>query len=151
MSHRRRRPPPHPRPSPATRHSLTAVTNPGHGGNIEGIADAVANGEFDRHIEALAEAVSRRVVLLRGAAREAILMATLRKGDRARINHSARPPVPPRRIGHRHRLGGGTTSLCASISLWDASSTVRSVVHQGFWSHWGRDLNSYSCGPFLRR
>lgn len=50
----------------------------------------MANGEFDRHIDALAEAVSRRVVLLR-AAREAILMATLRKGDRVRINHSARP------------------------------------------------------------
>jgi len=58
--------------------------------DIEGFIDAVANGEFDRHIDALAEAVSRRVVLLR-AAREGILMATLRKGDRVRINHSARP------------------------------------------------------------
>ncbi len=58
--------------------------------DIEGFIDAVADGELDSHIEALAEAVSRRIELLR-AAREAILMATLRRGDRVRINHSARP------------------------------------------------------------
>lgn len=58
--------------------------------DIAAFIDAVANGECDRHMGSLAEAVSRRVALLR-AAREAILMATLRKGDRVRINRSARP------------------------------------------------------------
>ena len=91
MSHRRRRPPPHPRPVAATPTAGSSpAAAPPRPRDIEGFIDAVADGEFDRHIDALAEAVSRRVVLLR-AAREAILMATLRKGDRVRINHSARP------------------------------------------------------------
>lgn len=89
MSHRRR-PPPSPRPVAAPTPGYSPAGAPPTPRDIEGFIDAVANGEFDRHIEALAEAVSRRVVLLR-AAREAILMATLRKGDRVRINHSARP------------------------------------------------------------
>lgn len=58
--------------------------------DVEAILDAIANGELDLHVEALAEAVSRRIELLQ-AAREAVLMATIRKGDRVRINHSARP------------------------------------------------------------
>jgi len=58
--------------------------------DVEAIIDAIANGELDLHVEALAEAVSRRIELLQTAC-EAVLMATLRKGDRVRINHSARP------------------------------------------------------------
>jgi len=58
--------------------------------DIETFIDAVAAGECDRHLDALAEAVSHRLHLLR-AAREAVLMATLRRGDRVMINHSARP------------------------------------------------------------
>lgn len=58
--------------------------------DAQAVIDAISNGELDLHIEALAEVVSRRVELLR-AARDAVLMATLRKGDRVRINHSARP------------------------------------------------------------
>ena len=88
MSHRRRRPAPHPRPS-APRPPAPPPP-PRTQRDIEGFIDAVANGELDSHIDALAEAVSRRIELLR-AAREAILMATLRRGDRVRINHSARP------------------------------------------------------------
>jgi hypothetical protein len=38
----------------------------------------------------VAEVVSRRLTLLR-AAREAVWMATLRRGDRVRIKHSVRP------------------------------------------------------------
>ncbi|MGH2708105.1 MAG: hypothetical protein ACRDJK_07395 [Actinomycetota bacterium] len=58
--------------------------------DVEAIIDAIANGELDLHVEALAEVASRRVERLR-AAREAVLMATLRTGDRVQINHSARP------------------------------------------------------------
>jgi hypothetical protein len=91
VSHRHRRPPPHSRPAAATpTPGSSPAATPPRPRDIGGFIDAVADGEFDRHIDALAEAVSRRVVLLR-AAREAILMATLRKGDRVRINHSARP------------------------------------------------------------
>lgn len=91
MSHRRKRPlPPRPAAVPPTSGPPPTSLPPPTPRDIESFIDAVANGEFDRHIDALAEAVSRRVVLLQ-AAREAILMATLRKGDRVRINHSARP------------------------------------------------------------
>ena len=57
---------------------------------IDAIIDAIRNGELDLHVEALAEVASRRVQLLQ-AARDAVLMATIRKGDRVEINHSARP------------------------------------------------------------
>lgn len=91
MSHRRKRPlPPRPAVVPPTSGPPPTSLPPPTPRDTESFIDAVANGEFDRHIDALAEAVSRRVVLLQ-AAREAILMATLRKGDRVRINHSARP------------------------------------------------------------
>lgn len=91
MSHRRKRPlPPRPAVVPPTSGPPPTSLPPPPPRDIESFIDAVANGEFDRHIDALAEAVSRRVVLVQ-AAREPILMATLRKGDRVRINHGARP------------------------------------------------------------
>jgi hypothetical protein len=87
VSHRRRRPEPDPRTSspPATSPPPRAPVR-----DIEAIIDTIANGELDLHVEALAEVVSRRLELLR-AARDALLMATLRRGDRVQINHSACP------------------------------------------------------------
>lgn len=70
---------------------------------IDAIIDAIRNGELDLHVEALAEVASRRVELLRSA-RDAVLMATIRKGDRVQINHSARPLLA-RRARHGHRVG----------------------------------------------
>jgi hypothetical protein len=88
MSHR---PPPRSRPAAAAPGSqLKAVPPPLTPRGIDDFIDAVGNGEFDAHPEDLAQALNRRVSLLR-AAREAIIMATLRRGDRVRINHSARP------------------------------------------------------------
>ncbi len=89
MSHRRRQPP-RPRPAAAPGSALSAASPPITPRDIDDFIDAVGNGDFDGHLEDFAQAVNRRVNLLRSA-REAIIMATLRKGDRVRINHSARP------------------------------------------------------------
>ena len=86
MSHRRR-------PQLNARPASPSATSPPPRApvvDVEAIIDAIRNGELDLHVEALAEVASRRVELLR-AARDAVLMATIRTGDRVQINHSARP------------------------------------------------------------
>ena len=87
VSHRRRRPQSGTRtsPPPAASPPTRALAD-----DVEAIIEAIADGELDLWVEALAEVVSQRLELLR-AARDAVLMATLRTGDRVRINHSARP------------------------------------------------------------
>jgi hypothetical protein len=90
VSHRRRPQPQHRPSSPTSLPPPQAATPPAGLPDVDALLDALANGDLDLHLDALAEARSRRLKLLQ-TAREAILMATLRQGDRVLINHSARP------------------------------------------------------------
>ena len=81
---------PPPTTGPPPDHSGAGFQAPRTPRDIAAFIEAVAAGECDRSLDALATAVSERIRLLH-AAREAVLLATLRRGDRVRINHSARP------------------------------------------------------------
>jgi len=66
------------------------------------LLDAIAHGELDDHLTALAEAVdARRRLLL--TVRSATALAVLCVGDEVRINHAVKPEVSGRSAGGRHR------------------------------------------------
>ena len=54
------------------------------------LLDAIANGELDEHLTALADAVHARHHLI-DTVRSATVLAQLRIGDDVRINHTIRP------------------------------------------------------------
>ena len=79
MSRRTRRPQPRPaRPNPAPVDLVQAVV------------EAIARGELDQELGVLGAVINERARLL-ATARSMRTLASLRVGDRVRINHSAKP------------------------------------------------------------
>ena len=78
MSRRARRPPPRPARPPASVDLVQVVV------------EAIARGELDEELGVLGAVINERVRLL-ATARSMTTLASLRVGDRVRINHSAKP------------------------------------------------------------
>jgi hypothetical protein len=68
-----------------SRHASAAVP-----GREPSLLDAIAGGELDHQLTALADAIDARRRLLH-TVRSATALATLRVGDRVRINHAVSP------------------------------------------------------------
>jgi hypothetical protein len=79
MSRRARRPPPRPARVPAVPVDL-----------VQAVVEAIARGELDEELGVLGAVINERVRLL-ATARSMRTLASLRVGDRVRINHSAKP------------------------------------------------------------
>jgi hypothetical protein len=79
MSHRARRPPPRPARPQAAPVDL-----------VQAVVEAIARGELDDELAVLGAVINERVRLL-ATARSMRTLASLRVGDRVRINHSAKP------------------------------------------------------------
>jgi ribosomal protein L21E len=79
MSRRARRPPPRPAHVPAAPVDL-----------VQAVVEAIARGELDEELGVLGAVINERVRLL-ATARSMRTLASLRVGDRVRINHSAKP------------------------------------------------------------
>jgi hypothetical protein len=79
MSRRARRPPPRPARVPAVPVDL-----------VQAVVEAIARGELDEELGVLGAVINERVRLL-ATARSMTTLASLRVGDRVRINHSAKP------------------------------------------------------------
>ncbi|MFL6296588.1 MAG: hypothetical protein ACJ75M_12385 [Actinomycetes bacterium] len=79
MSRRARRPPPRPAHVPAAPVDL-----------VQAVVEAIARGELDEELAVLGAVINQRVRLL-ATARSMRTLASLRVGDRVRINHSAKP------------------------------------------------------------
>jgi ribosomal protein L21E len=83
MSRRARRP----QPKPPAR-SPAAMTAPVD--LVQAVVEAIARGELDEELAVLGAVLNQRVRLL-ATARSMRTLASLRVGDRVRINHSAKP------------------------------------------------------------
>jgi ribosomal protein L21E len=79
MSHRARRPQPRPARPLAAPVDL-----------VQTVVEAIARGELDDELAVLGAVINQRVRLL-ATARSMTTLASLRVGDRVRINHSAKP------------------------------------------------------------
>jgi hypothetical protein len=79
MSRRARRPQPQPARTPAAPVDL-----------VQAVVEAIARGELDDELAVLGAVINQRVRLL-ATARSMRTLASLRVGDRVRINHSAKP------------------------------------------------------------
>jgi hypothetical protein len=79
MSHRARRPQPWPARPPAAPVDL-----------VQAVVEAIARGELDEELGVLGAVINERVQLL-ATAQSMRTLASLRVGDRVRINHSAKP------------------------------------------------------------
>ena len=79
MSRRARRPQPRPARTPAAPVDL-----------VQAVVEAIARGELDDELGVLGAVINQRVRLL-ATARSMTTLASLRVGDRVRINHSAKP------------------------------------------------------------
>ena len=79
MSHRARRPPPRPARPQAAPVDL-----------VQAVVEAIARGELDDELAVLGAVINERVRLL-ATARSMRTLASLRVGDRVRINHNAKP------------------------------------------------------------
>jgi hypothetical protein len=79
MSRRARRPQPRPARVPAAPVDL-----------VQAVVEAIARGELDEELGVLGAVINERVRLL-ATARSMRTLASLRVGDRVRINHSAKP------------------------------------------------------------
>jgi hypothetical protein len=84
MSHRARRPPPRPARPQAAPVDL-----------VQAVVEAIARGELDDELAVLGAVINERVRLL-ATARSMRTLASLRVGDRVRINHNAKPRLPAR-------------------------------------------------------
>jgi hypothetical protein len=83
MSRRARRP----QPKPPAR-SPAAMTAPVD--LVQAVVEAIARGELDEELAVLGAVINQRVRLL-ATAHSMRTLASLRVGDRVRINHSAKP------------------------------------------------------------
>jgi hypothetical protein len=83
------RPPPQPRPArtPAAPVDL-----------VQTVVEAIARGELDDELAVLGAVINQRVRLL-ATALSMTTLASLRVGDRVRIDHSAKPNYPHGRAG----------------------------------------------------
>ena len=79
MSRRARRPQPRPARTPAAPVDL-----------VQAVVEAIARGELDDELVVLGAVINERVRLLT-TAQSMTTLASLRVGDRVRINHSAKP------------------------------------------------------------
>jgi hypothetical protein len=79
MSRRARHPQPKPAAPPAVSVDL-----------VQAVVEAIARGELDEELGVLGAVINERVRLL-ATARSMRTLASLRVGDRVRINHSAKP------------------------------------------------------------
>jgi hypothetical protein len=79
MTRRAPRPPPQPARVPAAPVDL-----------VQAVVEAIARGELDKELGVLGAVINERVRLL-ATARSMRTLASLRVGDRVRINHSAKP------------------------------------------------------------
>jgi hypothetical protein len=79
MSRRARHPQPRPAHPPAAPVDL-----------VQAVVEAIARGELDEELGVLGAVINERVRLL-ATARSMTTLASLRVGDRMRINHSAKP------------------------------------------------------------
>ena len=79
MSRRARHPQPRPAHPPAAPVDL-----------VQAVVEAIARGELDEELGVLGAVINQRVRLL-ATARSMTTLASLRVGDRVRINHSAKP------------------------------------------------------------
>jgi hypothetical protein len=79
MPRRARRPQPRPAHVPAAPVDL-----------VQAVVEAIARGELDEELGVLGAVINQRVRLL-ATARSMRTLASLRVGDRVRINHSAKP------------------------------------------------------------
>jgi hypothetical protein len=86
-SSRSRRPRPQPRPPlpPARQPLPTAPTD-----LVQAVVEAIAHGQLDDELAVLGAVINERTRLL-ATARSVTTLASLRVGDRVRINHSAKP------------------------------------------------------------
>src|SRR5215217_2080774 len=91
MSRRARRPQPRPARVPAAPVDL-----------VQAVVEAIARGELDVELGVLGAVINKRVRLL-ATARSMTTLASLRVGDRVRINHSAKP-------NYLHGQAGGTVT-----------------------------------------
>src|SRR6266540_3516945 len=82
MSRRARRPQPKPAAPPAV--PVVPVDL------VQVVVEAIARGELDKELDVLGAVINQRVRLL-AAARSMRTLASLRVGDRVRINHTAKP------------------------------------------------------------
>ena len=90
MARRARRPQPRPARVPAAPVDL-----------VQAVVEAIARGELDEELGVLGAVINERVRLL-ATARSMTTLASLRVGDRVRINHSAKP-------NYRHGQAGTVT------------------------------------------
>jgi hypothetical protein len=79
MARRARRPQPKPAAPPAAPVDL-----------VQAVVEAIARGELDQELAVLGAVINQRLRLL-ATARSMTTLASLRVGDRVRINHSAKP------------------------------------------------------------
>jgi hypothetical protein len=79
MSHRAPRPKPQPARAPAAPPDL-----------VQAVVEAIARGELDNELGVLGAVLNERVRLL-ATAQAVTTLASLRIGDRVRINHNAKP------------------------------------------------------------
>jgi hypothetical protein len=82
MSRRARRPQPRPARVPAAPAAPVDL--------VQAVVEAIARGELDDELAVLGAVINERVRLL-ATARSMTTLASLRVGDRVRINHSAKP------------------------------------------------------------
>ena len=76
------------RPHPAAARSPAAMAAPVD--LVQAVVEAIARGELDEELAVLGAVINERVRLL-ATARSMRTLASLRVGDRVRINHSAKP------------------------------------------------------------
>jgi hypothetical protein len=81
----------HPQPRPA--HPSAAPVD-----LVQAVVEAIARGELDEELGVLGAVINQRVRLL-ATARSMTTLASLRVGDRVRINHSAKPDYLHGRAG----------------------------------------------------
>lgn len=77
-------------PPPTAARTTPPRPSSAHADPERSLLDAIANGELDDHLTALADAVHARHHLI-DTVRSATLLAQLRIGDDIRINHTIRP------------------------------------------------------------
>src|SRR5512133_2881313 len=129
MSRRARRPQqPPPARAPAPRVDL-----------VQAVVEAIARGELDQELAVLGAVINERAQLL-ATARSMRTLASLRVGDRVRINHSAKPNYLHGQAGTVSGWAGRTSSSSSTSRSAALSPASCAALHSSS-SHW--HLNSY--------
>jgi hypothetical protein len=106
---------------------------------VQAVVEAIARGELDQELGVLAAVINERVRLL-ATARSMTTLASLRVGDRVRINHNAKPNYLHGRAGEV--TGWARRNVIVQLDQPPAASPpANCAAHHSSSSHW--HLNSY--------